>query len=77
MSIHEDINGKVSSKRAWARKLLWTALSIVWIYTLLWGYTTLRELTPPDMPDALIQMWFGLAGGGLTALGLTLGETKK
>lgn len=76
MSEHLDINGKVSTKRAWARRLLWTALAMVWIYSLLWAYSIFKEIVAPDMPTALLQMWFGLAGGGLTAIGLTLGETK-
>ena len=76
MGKHLDINGKESAKRAWAKKLLWTALVMVWIYTLLWTYATVKEMVTPDIPDSLLQMWFGLAGGGLTALGLTLGEKK-
>ena len=54
--------------------MLWTTVAIVWVYTLIWGYTMIREIATPEIPEALLEMWYGLGGGGLTALGLTLGE---
>lgn len=89
MSANQDINGKESIKREWAAKLLIASLTafsiyflVIFIYLIVWIVLLYKGKTEiisalPELPSALMQMWFGITGAGFSALGLTLWEKKK
>ena len=71
-----DINGKESSKRTWAARLLWNGIIQIWVCLLIWAYCTIKSTcqTPIDFPEILILPPFV---SGMAALGLTLGEYRR
>ncbi len=75
MSIHKDIDGKVSSKRKWARVLIVSGLIMSWIafgiscFMSLW--ILIKEGTYQAIPTQII---YAQLGAGLGAIGFTIGE---
>jgi len=71
MSVHEDINGKVSAKRKWAGRFFtlgyWTFIFCV----LLWAASlVLKETIEFDVPAAIVDMWKWMMGfGSIVILG--------
>ena len=75
MEMLKDINGKDSSKRIWANRLLWTALVMVWIYFIVFiGGIIMGK---PEIYEFPWELFLTLLGSGLTPLGMTLFENKK
>lgn len=77
MSVHEDINGKISAKRKWARVLIISGLIMTWLSWLVWVITVLAKYEDiAQIPNELI---YAQLGAGFGAIGLTLGEklTRK
>lgn len=76
MSLTQDINGKESSKRKWAARLLWNGIIQLWICLLIWAYCVFAQPcdTNINFPEIIILPPFI---SGMAALGLTLGEYKK
>lgn len=73
--MNKDIDGKRSAKRVWADRLLWTGLGMAVIWFGLYVRVLYRgEVLSMEFP---FEMWIGIMGSGLTAIGLTLGERHK
>jgi len=74
MSMKNDINGKESSKRFWAGKFLAVGLVMAMAY---FAVEIVFAITSKPMTMQFpFEMWYGLIGGGWTAIGLTLFEKK-
>jgi hypothetical protein len=75
MEMLKDINGKDSSKRIWANRILGVSLlmAVVWFIVIVGGVILGKTISIP-FP---YEMWFPLLGSGLASLGLTLWEQKK
>lgn len=72
MSIGQDIDGKESSKRYWAKVLIISGLIMAWIAFIVWVITTLWKYEKGiEIPSELIYVQII---SGLGALGFTLGE---
>lgn len=70
--LNKDIDGKTSSKRVWAGRLLWVGLGMATVWFGIYIRLLLRgEVLSMEFP---YEMWFGIMGSGLGALGLVLGE---
>ena len=75
MSIHQDIDGKESSKRKYARVLIKNGILMAWVAfgasVLMSVYLLIKEGTYKEIPTDLIYVQLLT---GLSALGFTLGE---
>ena len=73
MEMLKDINGKESAKRIWANRILWTALSMVWVYFIVFigGIIFEKSEMVHEFP---ISLWLTLFGSGLAPLGMTVFE---
>ena len=72
MSIDNDIDGKESSKRYWAKILIRSGLIMAWIAFLVWVVSTLFKYEKIiDIPQELI---YAQLLSGLGVLGFTIGE---
>jgi len=75
MSVHNDINGKVSAKRKWARVLIISGLLMCWLSFSIWAYTVLKQYEEiANIPKELIYVQLLT---GLGAIGFTTIEGKK
>ena len=72
MSIHHDIDGKVSAKRKWARMLIISGITMTWLSWIVWAITIIYKYDEiAQIPNEII---YAQLGAGLGALGFTLGE---
>lgn len=77
-SRHHDIEGKESSKRHWAEKLLKNGIAMAWIAFLVESFVVLFNVIKcNEYHEIPTQLVWALFGTGATALGLTLGERIK
>lgn len=72
MGVQHDIDGKISSKRKWARVLIISGIIMAWLSWIVWGITVLLKYEKiAEIPDELIYVQLLT---GLGAIGFTLGE---
>lgn len=69
-----DVNGKESSKRYWANRVMIISLSMVVIHYLL---TLIFAIVKPEINIPFpTEVWYGLIGSGFALLGITIFESK-
>ena len=71
----KDANDKVSAKRVWAGRYLFTglAMALVWFIVYIGSLFIEKEFTL-KFP---YEMWYGIVGFGASILGVTIFETKN
>ena len=77
MSINKDINGKESSKRLWATRLLTLGFLLAIFFVLVWTIALFffdKEIT---IRSALVQIWSVLMAAGTGTILGTAFETPK
>lgn len=75
MEMLKDINGKDSSKRIWANRLLWIG---VITFAIKFGVDTIDAFAQEDyVLNFPTELWIYIMSTGLIALGFTLAEKKK
>ena len=77
MSISKDVNGKESSKRLWATRLLTLGFLLAIFFVVMWAIAFLfygKEIT---IPTSLVQIWGGLMGAGTSVILGTVFERPK
>ena len=73
MSKTNDIDGKESSKRYWAKILIKSGLFMSWIAFIVWAISTLWKFEKENVDIPMDLIYVQLLSG-LGALGFTLGE---
>ena len=72
MSVQEDIDGKVSSKRKWARVLIVSGIIMTWLSWSIWAITILLKYD--EVAQIPIELIYAQLGAGLGAIGFITGE---
>ena len=77
MSVHKDINGKESSKRLWARRLLTLGYLLAIFFVLMWTIAFFFFEKEIVFPTFLRDIWLGLMASGTGVIFGTVFEKPK
>ncbi len=77
MSTSKDINGKESSKRLWAKRLLTLGILLAIFFILMWAIAFLFFEKEIIFPTFLRDIWLGIMGAGTSVIIGTVFEKTK